>query len=208
MDLERDLFTVTAEEGRPAEAELIAAVEAAGFKATVERPGQETEPVAGPAEPAGASDAMPPLLQDALDRAGRDGKLVLVDFYADWCAPCRRMLDETYKDSQVLSELEDFVFLKIDTDDDPGIAKRFGVAAIPDARVLGPDGTEVARFVGFKTPDQVLKVPSWRPGNRRCRPAIGGGEGGRKVRGGSSHAASVRARRRLRARRRARERGP
>lgn len=156
MDLERDLFTVTAAKDRPAEAAMIAAVEGAGFKATVKRPGEPAEPAGEPARP--QAGAMPALVQEALDQARREGKLVLVDFYADWCVPCKRMLKETYKDAQVVSELEHFVFLKVDTDEHPEVSKRFGVAGIPDTRILKPDGTEVARFVGYKDASEVIEV--------------------------------------------------
>ncbi|MBI4602971.1 MAG: cation transporter [Planctomycetes bacterium] len=158
MDLERDLFTVTAAKDRPAEAEMIAAIDRRGFKATVQRPRGESGSTSEPARPEAASGAMSPLVLTALDRARREGKLVLVDFYADWCLPCMHMLKETYQDPQVVSELEHFVFLKVDTDDNPDVSRRFGVAGIPDARVLKADGTEVARFVGFKRTDEVLGI--------------------------------------------------
>jgi len=58
----------------------------------------------------------------------------------------------------VVSELEHFVFFKVDTDDRPEVSKHFGVAGIPDARALKPDGTEVARFIGFKDAGEVLGI--------------------------------------------------
>jgi len=156
MDLERDLFTVTAEKDRPAAAAMIAAIEGAGFKATVTLPGATSGPADETAQP--RAGAMPALVQEALDRADREGKLVLVDFYADWCVPCKRMLKETYKDPQVVLELEHLVFLKVDTDEHPEVAERLGVAGIPDARILKADGTEVARFVGFKGARETLEI--------------------------------------------------
>lgn len=154
MDLERDLFRITAAKDRPAETELIAAVEGAGFKATVEQPGEQ----AGPPSRSVPSGAMPALVQAALDQAGREGKLVLVDFYADWCVPCKRMLKETFQDPEVVAELAHFVFLKVDTDDHPQVPKHFGVAGIPDVRILKTDGTEVARFRGFKDASEVVET--------------------------------------------------
>lgn len=165
MDLARNLFTVTADKARPTEAEMVAAVAEAGFGAAVQGPGEPAGPSIQP-----AAGAMPALVQEALDRAGREKKLVLIDFYADWCGPCQRMLKETYKDAQVVAELERFVFLGIDTDAHPEVAKRFGVAGIPDARVLAPDGTEVTRFIGFKDAGETLEI---------LRPARGAGVGGR-----------------------------
>lgn len=166
MDLERDLFTVAAAKDRPTEGELLAAVEGAGFKATVKQPGEQV----APASQAAQARPMPALVQEALDRAGREGKLVLIDFFADWCGPCQRMLNETFQDRGVVSELQHFVFLKLDTDAHPEVSKHFGVAGIPDVRILRTDGTEVARFLGFKEASEVLK---------ELRAVRGAGERGR-----------------------------
>lgn len=156
MDLERDLFTVTVAGVGPSEADMIAAVEGEGFEATIWRRGEAPGPASGTNQP--RSGAMPALVQEALDRASREGKLVLLDFYADWCGPCLRMLEETYKDPQVAVALERFVFLKVDTDDHPQVARYFGVAGIPDGRILQADGTELTRFLGFKDASEILTL--------------------------------------------------
>jgi thiol:disulfide interchange protein len=153
MDLARDLFRVSATKDRPTEGELLAAVEGAGFKATVQQLGEEVASASGAVE----AQVMPALVEETLERAGREGKLLLIDFFADWCAPCKRMLNETFQDPDVVSELRHFVFLKLDTDAHPEVSKHFGVTGIPDVRILRADGTEVARFLGFKTASEVLK---------------------------------------------------
>lgn len=156
VDLARDLFTVTADANHPSDAALIAAVEEEGFQARIVAPG--AQPAVSAPVGSDASAQTPALVQEALDLAGRTGRLVLVDFYADWCAPCLRMLRETYVDPEVLLELEHFVFLKVDTDVHPQVSRHYGVAGIPDARVLRPDGTEIVRMTGYQDAVQTLAV--------------------------------------------------
>ena len=50
--------------------------------------------------------------------------LVLVDFYADWCGPCKMM-------STILEELEDVTVLKVNTDEHTELALNFGIMSIP-----------------------------------------------------------------------------
>ncbi len=137
----------------PSEADLIEAVDKLGYMASVQSAPLKVEP-----EPASAPGQMPALIQEALDRARDEEKLVLLDFYAEWCPSCKRLQVETFQDPRVQAELARFVFVKVDTDAHPGVSKHFGVEGIPDTRVLGPDGTELARFVGFKNADAVVAI--------------------------------------------------
>jgi thioredoxin 2 len=70
---------------------------------------------------------------------------VLIDFYADWCGPCRRMapvLDRFARD-----RAGEVLVGKLDTDRDPEIAMRLGIRGIPTLIVFS-GGREVARQVG------------------------------------------------------------
>ncbi|HSV95223.1 MAG TPA: thioredoxin [Spirochaetia bacterium] len=73
-------------------------------------------------------------------------KPVLVDFFADWCGPCRMV-------SPVIEELansygEKMIVGKVDVDANPGVAGKYGVMSIPTV-VLFDGGKEIARQVGF-----------------------------------------------------------
>ena len=75
------------------------------------------------------------------------GKAVVVDFYADWCGPCRAIAPEV----QALAEAvgDGAVFVKLDVDAHPEVASELGILGIPTVIHFGADGTEVARSTGL-----------------------------------------------------------
>ncbi len=81
------------------------------------------------------------------DETIRDAAVpVLVDFYADWCAPCRML-------APVLDELAslragELLVLKVDSDGEPALAQRFGVRGLPTV-LLFREGQERGRVVGL-----------------------------------------------------------
>ncbi|CAM3095625.1 thioredoxin [Streptobacillus ratti] len=80
-------------------------------------------------------------------------KVVLVDFFATWCGPCKRLgpvLDE-------LSEEADFSIVKIDVDQFPELAGEYGVRSIPTLFVV-KDGEKVATDLGFKTKEELISL--------------------------------------------------
>ena len=81
-------------------------------------------------------------------------KRVLLDFYADWCGPCRRvspLVDEIAK------EHPEFLVGKINVDDEPALAARFGVMSIPTLVVL-ENGKVVAQSAGARPKAQILAL--------------------------------------------------
>ena len=77
---------------------------------------------------------------------------VLVDFYADWCGPCKMMspvIDE------IAEERADITVGKLNVDDSPDIAAKYNVMSIPTL-ITFKDGKEVARTVGFNPKEKIL----------------------------------------------------
>ena len=79
---------------------------------------------------------------------------VLVDFWAEWCVPCHMV-------TPVVEEIagdkgKALAVAKLNVDDNPDVTRRFGVLSIPSL-VLFKDGREVARVVGARGKDAILK---------------------------------------------------
>ena len=79
---------------------------------------------------------------------------ILIDFYADWCGPCK-MLAPTIE--EIAAGAVDFIVAKINVDEAPAIAERFGVMSIPTLIVLR-GGEEIARAVGLRPKDAILSM--------------------------------------------------
>ena len=81
-------------------------------------------------------------------------KVVLVDFWATWCAPCRMMAPVL---NDVASELSGSSHVgKVDIEQYQSLARKFKVRSIPTL-ILFKNGTEINRFVGIKSKEFLLK---------------------------------------------------
>ncbi|MBP5574561.1 MAG: thioredoxin [Bacilli bacterium] len=85
------------------------------------------------------------------DGAIKEG-LVLVDFFATWCGPCK-MLSPVLE--EVANENPNLSILKIDVDEVGPLAAKFGVQAIPTL-ILFKDGQQVATKMGYQNKNQLL----------------------------------------------------
>ena len=82
------------------------------------------------------------------------GKPVLIDFYADWCGPCRMLAPII---EEIAKETDGVIIGKINVDDEPALAQEYSVMSIPTLVVL-KDGKETRRSMGVRPKAQLLAL--------------------------------------------------
>ena len=79
---------------------------------------------------------------------------VLVDFYADWCGPCKMLIPLV---DEISEELSDCRVVKLNVDEAPNLAARYNVMSIPTLMVFR-QGEAVDRSVGVQSKQHILNM--------------------------------------------------
>jgi len=85
----------------------------------------------------------------------QDDKLVLIDFYADWCGPCK-MLGPILKDAKATLG-DDVKIVKIDVDKNQELASKYQVRGVP-TMILFKNGKQLWRQSGVLQKDEIIKI--------------------------------------------------
>ena len=105
----------------------------------------------------------PAELDAQLSQAKQDQKLVLLDFYADWCISCKEMEVNTFANAEVSKELKRFVLLQADvtanSPDNQALLKRFGLYGPPGILFFNLNSEEQKdqRVIGYMPPLRFLE---------------------------------------------------
>lgn len=100
-------------------------------------------------------------LSEAITKAEKEKKPVMIDFITDWCRWCDTLDARTYSDEQVAAYVNGhLVPIKIDAEKGEGIdiAKKYGVAAYPTIIFIRADGDEIDRLLGYVPAKPFLKA--------------------------------------------------
>ena len=142
VDLDADRFTVGYAPHDVAPSEMLEAIKELDFQPEIVA-SEQAEPTKQRSGP------VPAPVSDALAIAEREGKLLFLDFWAEWCAPCKVLEERTISDSEIQTFLGRNVFLRVDTDEHPAAASYYDALGLPTIVVLSPKGEELFRQVGL-----------------------------------------------------------
>jgi len=97
------------------------------------------------------------------ENALNDNKRMIIDFYADWCIPCKELDALTFSDDRVIKAAKEFTSMKVDmtvtlSEEIEIIRKKFEIRGMPTVLIIDSQGNEIERITGFINADELLKI--------------------------------------------------
>lgn len=97
---------------------------------------------------------------DSYETSIKNNERMVIDFYADWCIPCKELDKLTFSKQSVINEFERFTIYKVDMtkndETNEQLRKRFNVIGMPTVLIIDSKGNEVKRLTGFVNEEEFL----------------------------------------------------
>lgn len=84
----------------------------------------------------------------------KNKKFVIVDFFANWCGPCKMLMPVLEEIDQEIDQVD---IVKVNIDQDEELAKKFGVLSIPTL-IFFSNGEEVEKTIGYRQKSQIEEI--------------------------------------------------
>lgn len=92
--------------------------------------------------------------EEDFDQILKDNTAVFVDFYADWCGPCKMVSPIV---EELAAEKTEVKFVKVNVDDNPEVAERFGIMSIPTL-IYFKNGEVAGQTLGFQPKEAIAAI--------------------------------------------------
>ena len=104
-------------------------------------------------------------LDSAFAIASKSNKIIMIDFMAEWCPPCKRMDNTTFSNTNIIKKSTEFIPVRIDVDKQKDIAeeyngnaRKYGGIGIPNILFLDKEKNIIRQIVGFHNVDQLMGI--------------------------------------------------
>jgi len=97
--------------------------------------------------------------KEGLALAKQEGKKIFVHFYADWCAYCKKMENETLKNSAVIDYLnQNFIPVRVNSDKDRDLARNYYIRGLPSTWFVSETGEKISSLPGYISAEMLLNA--------------------------------------------------
>jgi len=104
-------------------------------------------------------------LDSAFAIASKSNKIIMIDFMAEWCPPCKKMDNKTFSNTNIIEKSNEFIPVRIDVDKHKDIAeeyngnaRKYGGIGIPNILFLDKEKNIIRQIVGFHNVDQLMGI--------------------------------------------------